>query len=143
MAGAFVLLVSTLGIAVLLERLLRGPERAAVAARSVPAARTPAPAKAQPANVAPSAVSLTEPQDPAPAPKPQPAPKAPETVMYFSDETVLPEEEAAVTTIERVPEQRKESPPMASSASDNDPLADIDIAGIELDFSEEAAASTA
>lgn len=143
MAGAFVLLVSTLGIAVLLERLLRGPERAAVAARSAPSARPSAQAKAQPANVSPSAVSLTEPQDPAPAPKPQPAPKAPETVMYFSDETVLPEEEAAVTTIERVPEQRKESPPMASSASDNDPLADIDIAGIELDFSEEAAASTA
>jgi hypothetical protein len=153
--GAAIAMISAVGIALLLAWLLREnrSSRRPAAARAVPAMESVRPAPA-PVSASPTAANAAIPDqptksEPAPVPPPEATPVPPPAPVpageiYYSDDTVLPDmAEDPLMAAKNVDTGKAPSPIASGGAGGSDPLADIDIAGIELDFSGEEAAGTA
>jgi len=131
-AGSIMMLVSTLGGAALLMQALR-------AAPQEPPARAPG-------REEPRATATIGPKESRaiPAPVTEPLPQAapdpkPAGEIFYNDDTVLPDMgEATVMETEMAPDPLEPSPASPGDGTGPNPLDDIDITEIELDFSEEA-----
>jgi hypothetical protein len=138
--GSIMMLVSTLGGAALLMQALRA------APQEPPPARAPVRVEPRSATPPASATAAIEPKEsreiptPVTEPLPQAAPDPkPAGEIFYSDDTVLPDTgEATVMATEMAPDPLEPSPAPSGDGTGPNPLDDIDITGIELDFSEEA-----